>query len=98
MNHTPGPWRVSLCQCENPGCIRRILAGDGTVIASRISEGPNATLAAAAPELLDALRAVVSTYRTFRNVPHREQEWTRIDDEAIGAAQIAIAKAEGKIL
>ena len=41
------------------------------------------------PTLLDAvaaLRAVSQTYRTFRNVPIEEQQWTSLDDEALEAA------------
>ena len=48
------------------------------------------------PVLLTALRNVTATYRTFRNVPIDEQEWTPMDDEAIDAAFEAIAKAEAQ--
>ena len=53
----------------------------------------NGRLIAAAPELLEALQAVTATYRTFRNVPADQQEWTVLDDEALAAAFAAIAKA-----
>lgn len=55
----------------------------------------NARLIAAAPDLLAALQAVLSTYRTFRNVPKDLQEWTCIDDEAFEQGLSAIAKAKG---
>jgi hypothetical protein len=55
----------------------------------------NARLIAAAPDLLAALQAVLSTYRTFRNVPQDLQEWTCIDDEAFEQGLSAIAKAKG---
>ena len=55
----------------------------------------NAHLIAAAPDLLAALQAVLSTYRTFRNVPKDLQEWTCIDDEAFEQGLSAIAKAKG---
>lgn len=48
----------------------------------------------AAPELLEALKALTCTARTFRDVPKEEREWTSLDDEAIDAAFAAIAKAE----
>lgn len=56
----------------------------------------DARLIAAAPDLLKALKALVSTARTFRNVPKDEQEWTSIDDDALEAAFDAIAKATGE--
>jgi hypothetical protein len=54
------------------------------------------TLLNSAAEVLDALRALVSTARTFRNVPAGEQQWTSLDDEALKAAFAAVAKAEGR--
>ena len=51
-------------------------------------------LHSAAPDMLAALKAVVSTYRTFRDVPKDEQEWTPLDDEALDAAFAAIERAE----
>jgi hypothetical protein len=47
-------------------------------------------------DMLTALAAIVTTYRTFRNVPKRQQEWTTIDDDALGAGFAAIAKAKGR--
>ena len=54
----------------------------------------DAALIAAAPLMLDALRALTATARTFRNVPVEEQEWTPLDDEALDAAFAAIAAAD----
>ena len=56
----------------------------------------NARLISAAPDLFKALKALVSTARTFRDVPKDEQEWTSIDDDALEAAFDAIAKATGE--
>jgi len=53
-------------------------------------------LHANAHNLLDALRALSATARTFRNVPVDEQEWTPLDDEALDAAFAAIAAATGE--
>lgn len=50
---------------------------------------------AAKVDLLAALQTVLSTYRTFRNVPKDLQEWTCIDDEAFEQGLSAIAKAKG---
>jgi len=43
--------------------------------------------------ILSALKATTSTYRTFRNVPLKEQEWTSLDDEALDGAFDAICIA-----
>lgn len=45
-------------------------------------------------ELYNALVALASTARTFRNVPKDEQDWGPLDDEALEAAFVAIEKAE----
>lgn len=47
-------------------------------------------------DLLSALEAMVSTHRTFRDVPKDEQEWTSLDDDAMDSAISAIAKAKGE--
>ena len=43
-------------------------------------------------ELVKALRGLVSTARTFRNVPKDEQEWTTIDDDALNNAFDLLAR------
>ena len=55
----------------------------------------NARLIASAPDLLAALKAITCTYRTFRNVPKDEQEWTSTDDEALDNAFAVLARARG---
>ena len=51
-------------------------------------------------ELLEALKDVASSYRTFRtlillpNVPKEKQEWTSTDDNAIKEAFAVIKRAE----
>ena len=54
----------------------------------------NAALIAASPSLLAALKALVATVRTFRNVPKKEQEWTSLDEAALTEAFAAIEEAE----
>jgi len=44
--------------------------------------------------LLAALKALVATVRTFRNVPKKEQEWTSLDEAALTEAFAAIEEAE----
>ena len=54
----------------------------------------DARLIAAAPELLEALKALASTARTFSdNVPDEDKMWTSLDEDALTAAYKAIAKA-----
>lgn len=45
-------------------------------------------------DLVAALEAVHSTYRTFRDVPKDEQEWTSIDDLAMAQLESALTKAK----
>lgn len=53
-------------------------------------------LFAAAPDLLEACKAVVQTYRTFRNVPKCDQQWTSIDDDVMEQLERAIEKASAQ--
>jgi len=53
------------------------------------------TLRASNAQLLAALKTIISTYRTFRNVPVEEQQWTSLDEEALQAGFAAIAQAKG---
>jgi hypothetical protein len=80
MSHTPGPWKVS-------DLDQRAVEGfDGFVVAD-VRNWPktdDARLIAAAPELLEALKAML-------NAPDEQA-----DIDAIHAAERAIAKAEGK--
>jgi len=63
---------------------------------SHVSE-EQAKLIAAAPELLEALKALASTARTFSDcVPNKDKMWTSIDEDALTAAFKAIAKATGE--
>lgn len=80
----------------NPNDLSAWNLESGSLICE-MRDGPsaNARLIAAAPDLLAALQAVLSTYRTFRNVPKDLQEWTCIDDEAFEQGLSAIAKAKG---
>jgi hypothetical protein len=78
QKHTPGPWRVDYAQ--------GIMTQDGDAIAYCCEDcsstpSPNARLIAAAPDLLEALKAAVA-YPITGN-------WYE-------QAEAAIAKAEGK--
>ena len=89
--HTPGPWRCG----PGDGCAK-VQANDGDLCATvyggnQETDYANARLIAAAPELLEALRAC---RRAMQN------DWTnkpRIGDEAVCArADLAIARASGE--
>lgn len=88
---TPAPWTL-----KQHATNHQTLTGATAGLIADIHNDEDARLLAAAPDLLKALKALVSTARTFRNVPKDEQEWTSIDDDALEAAFYAIAKATGE--
>jgi len=55
----------------------------------------NAILIAAAPDMLEALKSLASTARTFRNVPDENKTWTSLDEDTLTAAFKTINKATG---
>lgn len=101
--HTPGPWTVvpdpdeegrlleisAPCH-EHPDCAKTIVFGSRSSL--RSSTGPNtmanAYLIAAAPDLLAALRAILTD--------SPETGFTGLTLENARAAHAAIAKAEGR--
>jgi hypothetical protein len=82
-NHSPGPWTVDK-RIAAPGKAAAIVAGDFVVADTTTLPNfeANARLIAAAPDLLEALKAVVA-------ISDRKHD-------AWDAAHAAIAKAEGK--
>lgn len=99
MGHTPGPWRffenIVVTDCNNLktnrthgyGCgnnfIARLNDGEYHEYSSAAEQAANGHLIAAAPDLLDALRDMVSD----RN---------ELNEGTIAFARWAIAKAEGR--
>ena len=87
--HTPGPWRIG---APPPNGEQTIGNSQGLMVAiattgAGIPTNANARLISAAPDLLEALQAIVSTCSV------------RIDDPRIDhfdAARRAIAKAKGE--
>jgi len=63
-NHTPGPWEISKCQCGHPVCKSYFISVTSTD--GRCSLG-NARLIAAAPEMYEALKTVVSYLESFKD-------------------------------
>ena len=54
--HTPGPWRYQKCPCGMNGCNQHTISVQGSVG----FDEANARLIASAPDLLDALRAILT--------------------------------------
>ena len=84
--HTPGPWTIS------GASTIKTLGGNKTYIASiaKNDRPANARLIAAAPDLLEALKAL---QRQALQGNARGDEWM---DEALELTRAAIAKAEGR--
>lgn len=94
MTHTPGPWKLTEDQ-EIVGANGEEIAwgfhSDFDALTDKIKL-EDATLIAAAPELLEALRGVMPDLETAATA-----RGLRADDfENIRVAHAAIAKAEGK--
>lgn len=95
--HTPAPWLIA------PHESRRVVRADGRSIAwcgtyPEDEAIANARLIAAAPDLLDALRAVLAAERFSARSPETvQQAEAKLDHIRAAAvkADAAIAKAEG---
>lgn len=89
IKHTPGPWTI-----EPDSMFGYKVLGtkqDGAWPIMFQGDLPNARLIAAAPELLEALRFLLS------KVEDMSGYWTEDTDHAVSDAQKAIAKAEDKL-
>lgn len=102
--HTPGPCQIcgavhSPSAMDAAGVLLDGKARIKTAYGSKTACGVASLIdnETHAPELLDALEALTSTARTFRNVPKNQQAWTSIDDAALNAAFAAIAHAKGQL-
>lgn len=109
--HTPGPWLavVTDTTCGGEPAIWEITDKHGGVIAEDISHNPaNASLIAAAPDMFEALQAIVSDYSALMrsqgasadiggpSSPFTAGEWvgSRLGSP-IANAQELISKAKG---
>ncbi len=91
QGHTPGPWRASECMSTCNVNILETGKRDGVVIgilnrSTAVENRANARLIAAAPELLEALKELLS----YEDVIHHSA------NKAILKAKQVLAKAEGK--
>lgn len=98
--HTPGPWHNS---SKNYGYDKRHVCGpkhpDGSdwVPICTANTIENATLIAAAPELLESLRSVMTLFQFAAMTDARRAEvMDNIELSVWNRAQDAIAKAEGR--
>jgi len=99
--HTPGPWNIQDNTTEPYGQLLVESAVHGAVsICYTMEKGEtrapaeyvqNARLMSAAPELLEALKVMVSHWPHYAANMHM----TQVDRDAIGLARAAIAKATG---
>ena len=105
MSHTPGPWRIDVNEGANGNdseVTYEILAGNKVVVAVALDrdysypEGgiallDDALLIAAAPDLLEALKAAKDALRSYRYGNSSPE----LAEEIVRHAVAAIAKAEG---
>lgn len=105
--HSPGPWSLAVSADRTPLVVA---PGRSTGVAiipfqrdevcrqARIEEtGANARLIAAAPDMLAALQYALKSMRQERDARLRETTGTvGVHAIAIGMAEAAIAKAEGR--
>lgn len=94
MTHTPGPWRVGETR-HDYDCVIRNAENDPVCVGvvagySKRTARANARLMAAAPEMLEALKAFLRAWRSPPTGNFEER------GEAYEAARTAIAKAEGR--
>lgn len=88
--HTPGPWSVRPSSNAENGAAWRDIVSDGQAFGpSYVGEAleRDAYLIAAAPDLIEALRAVVAMEMMLPDHPKRQAAYRN--------ARAAIAKAEG---
>lgn len=98
--HTPGPWHyvygAAWTTPDGPDDGGQCVAQRASAsVILPVERDANMRLCAAAPDLLDALRATLFCLKTFRNVQKSRQEWTSVNDSAVSEAGAAIRKAIG---
>lgn len=101
---SPGPWKIVRSELyqESGGGEGRIsiIAADGTTVACNQTYYPtaleprNAAVIAAAPEMLEALKALLGRFEEHWIYAHEEIDFSQ--DLEVVAARKAIRKAEGK--
>lgn len=98
MKHTPGPW---MAECvgsggahDNPTDVYAIVAGrEGYKLVAEFTTDDDAHLIAAAPDLLEALRALYQETADYIRLNHLGDEH---HNRSMQMARDALAKVEGK--
>lgn len=84
--HTPAPWIYSGIKNEGKVSVTIFSGENGNLVGTITTTKANANLIASAPDLLDALKALMVTEDMLRNPKCQVMQ----------SARRAIAKAEGK--
>ena len=87
--HTPGPWRVHDYDFDTANGTKITTDDVGRNVIAEVKNPADATLIAAAPDMLEALRAIAETFANVQTYPHT------LDLLPVIARQ-AIEKAEGR--
>lgn len=87
LKHTPGKWSIEKCMCGHPACKDYRLSNQGSVGFTL----EDARLIASAPELLEALKSILSELNGID-----EQELSQAEKNILRKSKQAISKAEGK--
>lgn len=93
--HTPGPWTVRewTCHAKTTVTVPNASYVTGVQVIADCESESDARLIAAAPDMLDALRACVGAIRAASLGDMAALDWLR---QADAQARAAIDKAEGK--
>jgi len=94
MTHTPGPWRVegNHCAIVTAGNFLVVDCGDASKPGGITQARANASLIAAAPDMLEALNWIADHATEFGDIEDFEKQVFEITQRA----RRAIAKAQGK--
>lgn len=95
MKHSPAPWRIeefwgiiNICDADNSPVVYELAGGE--------TEQADAALIAAAPDLLEACKALMR-FEAIRDDEEASIQRNRYDT-ALSLIESAIAKAEGNVL
>jgi hypothetical protein len=106
MKHTPGPWKVDprtpeaiIAPAQEGETLARVFFMYGDKEREQTQKSSNARLIAAAPELLEGLKALANEATGFIEYADQATHGVtniRVLQGKIDAARAAIAKAEGR--
>lgn len=88
MQHTPGPWRYSRCQCGHHSCNQYLMDNQGGVGFSL----EDARAIAEVPAMLAALRKLVVSHAALCTSP----DWDAQDEADQAEARAILARIDGE--